>query len=94
MDWEILESEMLTVLFQIRLISSTKKHSPIYTLQINSTSASGEVRPQKTIESSFTRWFSSDGRFHAEQFQQWLAEETGVLETSDAAPKSSRSAKK
>lgn len=64
---------------QITVRSSTKKHSPLYKINVKYTSPEGKVLQEKDIETSLTAWFSSDGVFHPEPFRQWLANEIDVL---------------
>lgn len=74
---------------QLTISSSTKKYTPIYYLDIKYMNAQGKTIQEKKIESSFTRWFSADGVFHPEPFQQWLASEIEVLRLAagESAPK-------
>ncbi|KAL1954690.1 hypothetical protein VTO42DRAFT_794 [Malbranchea cinnamomea] len=64
---------------KVRLCSSSKKHSPVYTLRITHTSPTGKVLQEKIIESSFARWFSSDGTFQQDAFRLWLSSELGPV---------------
>ncbi|KAJ9199548.1 hypothetical protein DTO166G4_5422 [Paecilomyces variotii] len=64
---------------KITVRSSTKKHSPLYKINVKYTSPEGKVLQEKDIETSLTAWFSSDGVFHPEPFRQWLANEIDVL---------------
>lgn len=59
--------------------SSTKKHSPLYKLNIKYTSPAKKVLQEKEIETSFTTWFSADGTFHPEPLRRWLASEIEIL---------------
>jgi len=64
----------------ITIRSFSQKHSPIYKLKIKYASQHNKrVLQEKEIESSFTRWFSSDGIFHADQLRKWLAGEIEIL---------------
>ncbi|KAL4916668.1 microsomal signal peptidase 25 kDa subunit-domain-containing protein [Aspergillus aurantiobrunneus] len=63
----------------ISIRSSVKKHTPLYKLRIQYTSALNIVLEEKEIESPFTAWFSADGTFHAEPLRKWLAKEIKVL---------------
>ncbi|PGH26808.1 hypothetical protein AJ80_01574 [Polytolypa hystricis UAMH7299] len=59
--------------------STKKKYSPIYTLTINHTSPTGEIRQNSTVSAPFTQWFSAGGTFHREPFREWLASEIKAL---------------
>lgn len=64
---------------QIVIRSSTKKHSPLYKLNIKYTSPTNKVLQEKEIETSFATWFSADGVFHPEPLRRWLSSEIEVL---------------
>ncbi|KAK2758717.1 hypothetical protein FQN54_003407 [Arachnomyces sp. PD_36] len=64
---------------KLTISSSSKKYSPLYTLDIKYVNAQGKPIQEKKIETSFTRWFSADGIFHPEPLRQWLASEIEVL---------------
>ncbi|KAF2442207.1 hypothetical protein P171DRAFT_433754 [Karstenula rhodostoma CBS 690.94] len=68
---------------KVRIASSTKKHIPIYEVDVTFSPA-GSSHPQKIhIRAPFTRWFTSDGYFIAKPFQQWLASEVPVVGAAD-----------
>jgi hypothetical protein len=70
---------LIRFLIQIIIRSSTKKHSPLYKLNIKYTSPAGKVLQEKEIETSLTMWFSGEGVFHPEPFRRWLVKEIEVL---------------
>jgi hypothetical protein len=72
---------------QISIASSTKKHSPMYSLTVRYASAdSADPFSARTLEiaAPFTRWFTAEGRFIAAPFQQWLASEIPAVAKADA----------
>ncbi|KAG5290792.1 signal peptidase complex component [Histoplasma capsulatum G186AR] len=73
---------------KLRICSSTKKHSPLYTLRIRHTSSSGAILQDATISAPFSRWFSADGTFHPEPFKHWLSSEVKALKGVESATKS------
>ncbi len=68
-----------TLLHQISVASQTKKHDPTYYLTVT-TGTSG-----KPLELAvpFTTWFTQDGYFVAQPFQQWLASSISVIGEAD-----------
>ncbi|EEQ84701.1 signal peptidase complex component [Blastomyces dermatitidis ER-3] len=70
---------------KLHICSSTKKHSPLYTLRIRHTSNSGAVLQDATVSAPFSRWFSADGTFHPEPFKHWLNSEIKALKGVDSA---------
>ncbi|KLJ06507.1 hypothetical protein EMPG_10105 [Blastomyces silverae] len=70
---------------KLHICSSTKKHSPLYTLRIRHTSNSGVVLQDATVSAPFSRWFSADGTFHPEPFKHWLNSEIKALKGVDLA---------
>ena len=68
----------LTYFYQIIVSSYGKKYSPLYKISVIYKSSPNEVSLDKEFEGSFTNWFSEDGVFHAESFQQWVASEVKV----------------
>ncbi|KAF2662963.1 hypothetical protein K491DRAFT_686112 [Lophiostoma macrostomum CBS 122681] len=79
----VYEGEGKTGKIQVR--SSTKKHIPIYEVDVTYTPAPTTSNPPQTIHirAPFTRWFTSDGYFVAKPFQQWLASEVPVIGAAD-----------
>ncbi|OJD17071.1 hypothetical protein AJ78_02820 [Emergomyces pasteurianus Ep9510] len=70
---------------KLQISSSTKKHSPLYTLRIRHTSKSGAVFQDATVSAPFSKWFSADGAFHPEPFKHWLNSEIKALKGLDLA---------
>ncbi|PGH33611.1 hypothetical protein GX50_03600 [[Emmonsia] crescens] len=70
---------------KLQIYSSTKKHSPLYTLRIRHTSKSGAVLQDATVSAPFPKWFSADGTFHSEPFKHWLNSEIKALKGVDLA---------
>ncbi|KAF2729090.1 hypothetical protein EJ04DRAFT_81252 [Polyplosphaeria fusca] len=70
---------------KIRIATSTKKHIPIYEVDVTFTPAPASSNPPQTIHirTPFTRWFTSDGYFVAKPFQQWLASEVPIVGAAD-----------
>ena len=58
---------------QISLASKTKKHDPKYYLTVSVTSSSSATPSTWQLACPFTTWFTADGYFVAQPFQQWLA---------------------
>lgn len=68
---------------QVRIATSTKKHIPIYEVDVVFTPAGSTHQQKIHIRAPFTRWFTSDGYFIAKPFQQWLASEVPVVGAAD-----------
>lgn len=67
------------------MASKTKKHDPTYYLTVTTSPSSGSTPNTKELKTPFTTWFTADGFFVAQPFQQWLA--SGVQEIGDADAK-------
>ena len=71
---------------QITIASSVSKHTPVYKLTVRQSEHSNRppfMWKSKEISSPFTRWFTADGYFVAEPFQQWLSEEVEMIAAAD-----------
>ncbi|PGH12727.1 hypothetical protein AJ79_04088 [Helicocarpus griseus UAMH5409] len=64
----------------LQICSSSKKHSPLYTLRVRHTSKTGKVLQDATLSAPFSSWFSADGTFHMEPFKLWLTTEIKALQ--------------
>jgi len=64
---------------KLKIRSSSKRNSPIYSLRILHISSDGKVLQEKKAEAAFTRWFSGDGFFHPGSFRHWLDSEIDIL---------------
>lgn len=64
---------------QISIASRTKKHDPTYYIAVTAPAST------KALELScpFTTWFTADGYFVAQPFQQWLASSIDVVAEAD-----------
>ncbi|KAF1940245.1 hypothetical protein EJ02DRAFT_456188 [Clathrospora elynae] len=70
---------------RVRILSSTKKHIPIYECDVVFHPTPYSSNPSQTlhIRAPMTHWFTSDGYFVAKPFQQWLASEVPVIGAAD-----------
>ncbi|KAL1603652.1 hypothetical protein SLS60_005240 [Paraconiothyrium brasiliense] len=68
---------------KVRIATSTKKHIPVYEVDVTFTPAGSSQAQKIHIRAPFTRWFTSDGYFIAKPFQQWLASEVPVVGAAD-----------
>ncbi|ODH19201.1 hypothetical protein ACO22_06180 [Paracoccidioides brasiliensis] len=68
----------------LQIRSSTKKHSPLYTLHIKHTLKNGAVLQNASVSAPFSKWFSADGTFHPEPFKQWFTSEVKALKGVDS----------
>ncbi|KAK5174365.1 signal peptidase complex subunit spc2 [Saxophila tyrrhenica] len=64
---------------RVSIASKTKKHDPTYYLTVTTSSSTNPLE----IQCPFTTWFTSDGYFVAQPFQQWLATSVGVIGEAD-----------
>jgi len=64
--------------------TSADKHVPIYNVTIRHTTPQDQWKEFK-VQAPFTRWFTSDGRFVAKPFQQFLASEIALIGAADPA---------
>ncbi|KAF2270438.1 hypothetical protein CC78DRAFT_528215 [Lojkania enalia] len=70
---------------KLRVATSTKKHIPIYEVDVTFQPAPYKSNASQTIHirAPFTQWFTSDGFFVAKPFQQWLASEVSIIGAAD-----------
>ncbi|KFZ16733.1 hypothetical protein V502_04938, partial [Pseudogymnoascus sp. VKM F-4520 (FW-2644)] len=68
---------------KIAISTSTKKHTPIYTLTITSQSATAPTATTTTLSRPFADWFDSAGHFVALPFQQMLASSAPAIGKAD-----------
>lgn len=70
---------------KVRIATSTKKHIPVYEVDVTFTPAPAGSNPSQKIHirAPFTRWFTADGYFIAKPFQQWLASEVPIIGAAD-----------
>ena len=66
-------------LLQLSIATRTKKHDPTYYVTVTT---SGSSAPRE-LSCSFTTWFTADGYFVAQPFQQWLAKNIDVVGQAD-----------
>ncbi len=65
---------------QVSIASKTKKHDPTYYLTVTTSSSSQPIQ----LQCPFTTWFTQDGYFVAQPFQQWLASSVAVIGEADS----------
>ncbi|KAK5058890.1 hypothetical protein LTR84_011154 [Exophiala bonariae] len=64
---------------KLTLKSSSKKHSPTYTLRVTYEAPSGKKWEDKVIAGSFTQWFNIHGFLQTKELQAWLNSNIDVL---------------
>ncbi|SMQ46550.1 unnamed protein product [Zymoseptoria tritici ST99CH_1A5] len=67
---------------KLSISSSTKKHDPSYYLDV-SVSSNGSEPSSWQVKTPFTTFFTRDGFFVAQPFQQWLATTVEVVGNAD-----------
>ncbi|KAF2226586.1 microsomal signal peptidase 25 kDa subunit-domain-containing protein [Elsinoe ampelina] len=77
---------------KITISSWTRKLDPNYRLKIKSAATAGSKEWQESeVSAPFTNWFTADGVFVPQPFQQWLA--SSVSFVGEADPKNASAAK-
>jgi signal peptidase complex subunit 2 len=76
----------MACLVQLSVSTKTKKHDPTYYITVTTSNTS------KPLELSipFTTWFTEDGYFVPQPFQQWLATNVDVIGQADSKNASKR----
>jgi hypothetical protein len=74
---------LLYFVLEISLASKTKKHDPTYYLTVTTSSSSSSPSASRQIKCPFTTWFTADGYFVAQPFQQWLASSIPAIGEAD-----------
>lgn len=64
---------------KLTLKSSSKKHSPTYTLRVTYEAPSGKKWEEKSVSGAFTQWFNTHGYLQAKDLQAWLNSNIDVL---------------
>ena len=70
-------------MLEISLASKTKKHDPTYYLTVTTSSSTSSSPSSRQIKCPFTAWFTADGYFVAQPFQQWLASSIPAIGEAD-----------
>jgi signal peptidase complex subunit 2 len=73
-------------LVQLSVSTKTKKHDPTYYITV---ATSNTPKPQE-LSIPFTTWFTEDGYFVPQTFQQWLATNVDVIGEADSKNASKR----
>ncbi|KAF1817606.1 hypothetical protein P152DRAFT_24646 [Eremomyces bilateralis CBS 781.70] len=70
---------------KLSISTRTEKHDPTYHLTATITSTASPSTPPRTLSLSvpFSRFYTSDGQFVAQPFQQWLASSVPVVGQAD-----------
>lgn len=68
---------------KVSFASQVRKYEPKYQLQVRHSNVGDQAGLKGSvveIEASFTKWFTSDGQFMAENFHSWLDEKLPFLQ--------------
>ena len=79
---------------QIVISTTANKNDPIYRLSARITSlAPGDSSKETRVNAPFMKWFTADGYFVAQPFQQWLASSVPLLGEIDPKSKAGATAR-
>ena len=70
---------LLSSKLQLSIATRTKKHDPTYYLTVTTSDSS----TSRELSCPFTTWFTADGYFVPQPFQQWLANNIDVIGQAD-----------